>query len=282
MQLIAEAYDLLRRGRRHDARRDRRDLRAVEQGRPRVVPDRDHRRSAAATDDPDDRQAAGRRHRSTPPGRRAPAPGPCRPPSTWASRCPASPRRSFARGLSASGPARRAAAGAAGAGGQSVGGPTDQLHRGRPDALYASKIVAYAQGLDVIAARRRRVRLGHQCRCGGPDLARRLHHPGAVPEPDHRGVPRTIRTWRRCCSRRTSRTLSRRIRTPGAGWSRSPRSGGIPIPGFARRPRLLRRAALARLPAALIQGQRDFFGAHTYQRVDRDGAFHTRWSGRPR
>ena len=38
-----------------------------------------------------------------------------------------------------------------------------------------------------------------------------------------------------------------------------------------------------RLPAALIQGQRDFFGAHTYQRTDRDGAFHTRWAetGRP-
>ena len=34
-----------------------------------------------------------------------------------------------------------------------------------------------------------------------------------------------------------------------------------------------------RLPAALIQGQRDFFGAHTYQRVDREGTFHTLWSG---
>ena len=34
-----------------------------------------------------------------------------------------------------------------------------------------------------------------------------------------------------------------------------------------------------RLPAALVQGQRDYFGAHTYQRVDREGAFHTLWSG---
>jgi 6-phosphogluconate dehydrogenase len=33
------------------------------------------------------------------------------------------------------------------------------------------------------------------------------------------------------------------------------------------------------LPAALVQGQRDFFGAHTYKRVDRPGAFHTLWSG---
>ena len=34
----------------------------------------------------------------------------------------------------------------------------------------------------------------------------------------------------------------------------------------------------ARLPANLIQAQRDFFGAHTYQRVDREGSFHTEWS----
>ncbi|MGW2712987.1 NADP-dependent phosphogluconate dehydrogenase, partial [Streptomyces sp. NPDC001356] len=34
-----------------------------------------------------------------------------------------------------------------------------------------------------------------------------------------------------------------------------------------------------RLPAALTQGQRDFFGAHTYRRVDRDGTFHTLWGG---
>jgi 6-phosphogluconate dehydrogenase len=33
------------------------------------------------------------------------------------------------------------------------------------------------------------------------------------------------------------------------------------------------------LPAALVQGQRDFFGAHTYKRIDVDGVFHTLWSG---
>jgi 6-phosphogluconate dehydrogenase len=33
----------------------------------------------------------------------------------------------------------------------------------------------------------------------------------------------------------------------------------------------------ARLPANLTQGQRDYFGAHTYRRVDRDGTFHTEW-----
>ncbi|MBB6333615.1 6-phosphogluconate dehydrogenase [Schaalia hyovaginalis] len=38
-----------------------------------------------------------------------------------------------------------------------------------------------------------------------------------------------------------------------------------------------------RLPAALIQGQRDFFGSHTWRRIDRAGTFHTLWAaeGRP-
>ncbi|MFC4497096.1 NADP-dependent phosphogluconate dehydrogenase [Streptomyces ovatisporus] len=54
---------------------------------------------------------------------------------------------------------------------------------------------------------------------------------------------------------------------------------GVPVPGFS--------AALAsydalrseRLPASLTQAQRDFFGAHTYRRTDREGSFHTLWGG---
>jgi 6-phosphogluconate dehydrogenase len=33
----------------------------------------------------------------------------------------------------------------------------------------------------------------------------------------------------------------------------------------------------ARMPTNLIQAQRDFFGAHTYQRIDKPGTFHTQW-----
>ena len=32
-----------------------------------------------------------------------------------------------------------------------------------------------------------------------------------------------------------------------------------------------------RLPANLLQGQRDFFGSHTYKRLDQEGVFHTEW-----
>jgi 6-phosphogluconate dehydrogenase len=52
---------------------------------------------------------------------------------------------------------------------------------------------------------------------------------------------------------------------------------GVPVPGFM--------AALAyydgyrheRLPANLLQAQRDYFGAHTYERTDKPGTFHTEW-----
>ncbi|MBN6035218.1 NADP-dependent phosphogluconate dehydrogenase [Amycolatopsis sp. 195334CR] len=53
---------------------------------------------------------------------------------------------------------------------------------------------------------------------------------------------------------------------------------GIPAPGFATSLAYYDGLRAERLPAALIQGQRDYFGAHTYRRVDRDGSFHTEWA----
>ena len=56
-------------------------------------------------------------------------------------------------------------------------------------------------------------------------------------------------------------------------------AAGVPTPGFAAALAFYDALRAERLPAALIQGQRDYFGAHTYRRVDREGAFHTRWGG---
>jgi len=53
---------------------------------------------------------------------------------------------------------------------------------------------------------------------------------------------------------------------------------GIPVPGFSAALAYYDALRAERLPAALIQGLRDFFGAHTYRRTDRDGTFHTRWA----
>ncbi|MFD5427282.1 NADP-dependent phosphogluconate dehydrogenase [Streptomyces sp. NPDC127084] len=54
---------------------------------------------------------------------------------------------------------------------------------------------------------------------------------------------------------------------------------GVPTPGFSASLAYYDALRAPRLPAALTQGQRDFFGAHTYRRTDRDGSYHTLWGG---
>ncbi|MEU9191365.1 NADP-dependent phosphogluconate dehydrogenase [Streptomyces sp. NPDC048484] len=54
---------------------------------------------------------------------------------------------------------------------------------------------------------------------------------------------------------------------------------GVPTPGFAAALAYYDALRAERLPAALTQGQRDYFGAHTYRRTDREGSFHTLWGG---
>lgn len=53
---------------------------------------------------------------------------------------------------------------------------------------------------------------------------------------------------------------------------------GVPVPGLASALGYYDLVRAPRTNAALIQAQRDFFGAHTYKRVDREGVFHTLWS----
>ena len=55
-------------------------------------------------------------------------------------------------------------------------------------------------------------------------------------------------------------------------------SAGIPVPALGSSLAYYDSYRSARLPANLTQGQRDFFGAHTYRRVDREGVFHTDWT----
>ncbi|HEY8341366.1 MAG TPA: hypothetical protein VIK95_15965, partial [Egibacteraceae bacterium] len=53
---------------------------------------------------------------------------------------------------------------------------------------------------------------------------------------------------------------------------------GVPVPAFASALAYYDGYRRERGPANLLQGLRDFFGAHTYQRIDRPGTFHTRWA----
>jgi 6-phosphogluconate dehydrogenase len=145
-------------------------------------------------------------------------------------------------------------------------------------ALYASKVVAYAQGFDHIAA-------GSAEYDWGVD----------------RGAMATI--WRGGCIIR-ARFLNRireaydddpelpsllvapyfadAVRSGVESWRRvvaQAATAGIPTPAFSSSLAYYDGLRRDRLPAALIQGLRDNFGAHTYKRVDRDGSFHVEWAG---
>ena len=54
---------------------------------------------------------------------------------------------------------------------------------------------------------------------------------------------------------------------------------GIPVPAFASALAYYDSYRTERLPANLLQAQRDYFGAHTFERVDRQGSFHFQWMG---
>jgi len=53
---------------------------------------------------------------------------------------------------------------------------------------------------------------------------------------------------------------------------------GFPVPAFSSALSYFDSYRRERLPANLIQAQRDYFGAHTYERVDKEGTFHTEWT----
>lgn len=70
------------------------------------------------------------------------------------------------------------------------------------------------------------------------------------------------------------------IQNAQAGWRQVVSAAvllGIPIPAFSAALSYYDGYRSARLPANLLQAQRDYFGAHTYQRVDREGTFHSDW-----
>ena len=54
---------------------------------------------------------------------------------------------------------------------------------------------------------------------------------------------------------------------------------GVPVPGFSSALMYYDSYRSANLPANLLQAQRDYFGAHTFERVDKEGTFHHEWAG---
>jgi 6-phosphogluconate dehydrogenase len=79
-------------------------------------------------------------------------------------------------------------------------------------------------------------------------------------------------------------TFAERLGQVQAGWRRvvaAAVSAGVPVPAYASALSFFDGYRRDRGPANLIQAQRDYFGAHTYERVDRERGqwFHTDWTG---
>jgi 6-phosphogluconate dehydrogenase len=145
-------------------------------------------------------------------------------------------------------------------------------------ALYASKVVAYSQGFDQIAAASEEfgwgIDSGAMARIWRGGCIIRARFLNRITEAYERDpnlplllgdeyftgvVSKAVPSWRRVVA---DAALS-----------------GVPSPAFSSSLAYYDAVRAERLPAALIQGLRDFFGAHTYHRTDREGTFHTLWSG---
>ena len=145
-------------------------------------------------------------------------------------------------------------------------------------ALYASKMVAYAQGFDAIIAGAKKynwnIDMGAMATIwrGGCIIRAQFLNRIVDAYANDPSIPTLLADPYFAAAVADGETAWRRIVSTAA-------LSGIPVPGFASTLSYFDSLASERLPAALVQGQRDFFGAHTYQRVDRPGTFHTLWSG---
>jgi 6-phosphogluconate dehydrogenase len=184
----------------------------------------------------------------------------------------------FARALSGSVPQREAARAklAAHTGEWSVS-DKDSFVEDVRQALYASKVVAYSQGFDQIAAASAEygwdIDRGAMARIWRGGCIIRARFLNRITEAYERNGSLPLLLADDYFADAVSHSL--------AAWRRvvaAAAQHGIPTPAFSSSLAYYDGIRAERLPAALIQGQRDFFGAHTYRRVDAEGSFHTEWS----
>lgn len=144
-------------------------------------------------------------------------------------------------------------------------------------ALFASKLVSYAQGMDMLANAGEEY--GWDLKL---DVIASLWRAGCIIRAELLGE--IMEAYK-------NETPANMLLAPGfkalledlvPSWRRvvaKATAEGVPVPVFASSLSYYDALRRKRLPAALIQGQRDFFGAHTYGRVDSEGMWHTEWSG---
>jgi len=145
-------------------------------------------------------------------------------------------------------------------------------------ALYASKICSYAQGFQLLRAANDQYRwslnfgsIASLWRAGCIIRARFLSKIKEAYDRDA-ALPNLL----------LDPYFVAAIREAAPGWRKvvaAAAEAGVPVPAFSSALAYYDSYRSAVLPANLLQAQRDFFGAHTYRRIDREGVFHTNWEG---
>ncbi|MCB9431954.1 MAG: decarboxylating NADP(+)-dependent phosphogluconate dehydrogenase [Ardenticatenaceae bacterium] len=186
----------------------------------------------------------------------------------------------FARFLSALKEERVAAA-------QVLPGPAAQftgdraaLLRGLQDALYAAKIMSYTQGYMLFRAAA--AEYGWNLNYGGIAL---MWREGCIIRSAFLGkIKEAYEAEPGLTNLLLAPYFTQAVAQAQAGWRRVVETAvslGIPVPAMSSALAFFDGYRHGRLPANLLQAQRDYFGAHTYERIDqpRGQFFHTNWTG---
>jgi len=146
------------------------------------------------------------------------------------------------------------------------------------DALYVSKICSYAQGMALL--RRASQEYNYNLDCseiariwrGGCIIRARFLDDVRVALKENPNLSNLL----------IAPFFREEVLSRYTAWQRVVKTSielGIPTPGMSASLAYFDSYRSLRLPANLIQAQRDYFGAHTYRRVDQEGIFHTKWTG---
>jgi 6-phosphogluconate dehydrogenase len=157
-----------------------------------------------------------------------------------------------------------------------LSGPSSSFGGSRQVALYAAKITSYAQGFGLL----RLASHEYSYDLRPVDIAK-IWRAGCIIRADL--LADIMAAYGRdagLVNLLLDRVFSEAVVTRQAAWRLVVQTAvehGIPVLALAASLGYFDAYRTARLPANLIQAQRDYFGAHTYRRVDREGVFHTRW-----
>ena len=182
----------------------------------------------------------------------------------------------FARYMSAYKQQRLAAAGILTAPDSRYNGNKGEFIKAIHDALYASKICSYAQGFDLLAAAGK----AYHWELNYGDIAL-LWRGGCIIRARFLAkIEESFRHNRSLPNLMVAPFFRQALIAAQANWRFAVRAGkelGIPTPAFSASLDYYDSYRSALLPANLLQAQRDYFGAHTYERLDKPGVFHYDW-----